>query len=93
MNKPIYTMTDAELQAENNSLHCEIDRLSKALADIAEEKDELKAKYGNLVRGIKELANSLEEEERAAARERKGTEFRSCERKNCTYRPARRNAR
>lgn len=31
MSKPIYTMTDAELQAENNSLRREKDRLSKAL--------------------------------------------------------------
>lgn len=43
MNKPIYTMTDAELQAENDRLRRENDRLCKALADMAEENAELRS--------------------------------------------------
>ena len=43
MNKPIYTMTDAKLQAENDRLRRENDRLCKALADMAEENAELRA--------------------------------------------------
>lgn len=71
MNKPIYTMTDAELQAENDRLHRENDRLCKALADIAEEKDELKAMHEGLKNNIKKLANSLREEEKRHAGGRK----------------------
>lgn len=71
MNRPIYTMTDAELQAENNSLRCEINELKKALIDIAEEKDELKAKYEGLVSNIEKLANSLRKEEKRHAGGRK----------------------
>lgn len=85
MNKPIYTMTDAELQAENNSLRHENDRLCKALADLAEERDELKAKgirleaeyeklvvkYGGLIERITRLAQNLEKEEKRHAGGRK----------------------
>ncbi len=71
MNKPIYTMTDAELQAENDGLRCVINDLENALIDIAEEKDELQAKYDNLVNNIEKLANSLREEEKRHAGGRK----------------------
>lgn len=85
MSRPIYTMTDAELQAENNSLRCENDRLCKALADMAEERDELKAKgirleaeyeklvvkYGGLIQRITRLALNLREEEKRYAGGRK----------------------
>ena len=71
MNKPIYTMTDAELQAENNSLRREKDRLSKALADMAEENAELRAKYDGLVAGVKALKNKIREEEKRHAGGRK----------------------
>ena len=71
MNKPIYTMTDAELQAENNSLRCENDRLCKALADMAEENAELRAKYDGLVAGVKALKNKIREEEKKHAGGRK----------------------
>jgi septal ring factor EnvC (AmiA/AmiB activator) len=70
MSRPIYSMTDAELQAENNSLRCENDRLSRALADIAEENAELRAKYDGLVTGIKALKNKIREEEKRYARGR-----------------------
>lgn len=71
MNKPIYTMTDAELQAENNRLRRENDRLSKALADMAEENAELRAKYDGLVAGVKALKNKIREEEKRHAGGRK----------------------
>lgn len=71
MNKPIYTMTDAELQAENDSLRREKDRLSKALADMAEENAELRAKYDGLVAGVKALKNKIREEEKRHAGGRK----------------------
>ena len=71
MNKPFYIMTDAELQAENDVLRCMINNLENALIDIAEEKDELKAKYDNLVNNIEKLANSLREEEKRHAGGRK----------------------
>ena len=71
MNRPIYTMTDAELQAENDGLRCVIDDLKNALIDITEEKDELQAKYDNLVNNIKKLANGLREEEKRHAGGRK----------------------
>lgn len=64
MNKPIYTMTDAKLQAENDRLHRENDRLCKALADMAEENAELRAKYDGLVAGVKALKNKIREEEK-----------------------------
>ena len=71
MSKPIYTMTDAELQAENDRLHRKIDELEMALIDIAGEKDELKAMYEGLKNNIKKLANSLREEEKRHAGGRK----------------------
>ena len=71
MNKPIYTMTDAELQAENDSLRRENDRLCKALADMAEENAELRAKYDGLVAGVKALKNKIREEEKRYAGGRK----------------------
>lgn len=71
MSKPIYTMTDAELQAENNRLRWENDRLSKALADMAEENAELRAKYDGLVIGIKALQKKIREEEKRHAGGRK----------------------
>ncbi len=71
MNKPIYTMTDAELQTENNRLHRKIDELERALIDIAGEKDELEAMYEGLKNNIKKLANSLREEEKRHAGGRK----------------------
>ena len=71
MNKPIYTMTDAELQAENDRLRRENDRLCKALADMAEENAELRAKYDGLVAGVKALKNKIREEETRHARGRK----------------------
>ena len=71
MNKPIYTMTDAELQAGNNRLRRENDRLSKALADMAEENAELRAKYDGLVIGIKALQKKIREEEKRHAGGRK----------------------
>lgn len=71
MNKPIYTMTDAELQAENNRLHHKIDELERALIDITEEKDELEAMHEGLKNNIKKLANSLREEEKRHAGGRK----------------------
>lgn len=71
MNKPIYTMTDAELQAENDRLHRENDRLCKALADKAEENAELRAKYDGLVAGVKALKNKIREEEKRHAGGRK----------------------
>lgn len=64
MSRPIYSMTDAELQAENASLRNENDRLCKALADMAEENAELRAKYEGLVYNIKTLGNRLKEEQR-----------------------------
>ena len=64
MNKPIYTMTDAKLQAENDRLRRENDRLCKALADMAEENAELRAKYDGLVAGVKALKNKIREEEK-----------------------------
>lgn len=71
MSKPIYSMTDAELQGENNSLRREKDRLSKALADMAEENAELRAKYDGLVFAIKALQNKIREEEKRHAGGRK----------------------
>nr|DAP50775.1 MAG TPA: hypothetical protein [Caudoviricetes sp.] len=71
MNKPIYTMTDAELQAENDRLRRENDRLCKALADMAEENAELRAKYDGLVIGIKTLQKKIREEEKRHAGGRK----------------------
>ena len=71
MNKPIYTMTDAELQAENDRLRRENDRLCKALADMAEENAELRAKYDGLVAGVKALKNKIREEEKRNAGGRK----------------------
>lgn len=71
MNKPIYTMTDAELQAENDRLRRENDRLCKALADMAEENAELRAKYDGLVAGVKALKNKIREEEKRHAGGRK----------------------
>ena len=71
MNKPIYTMTDAELQAENDRLRHKIDELERALIDIAEEKDELEAMHEGLKNNIKKLANSLREEEKRHAGGRK----------------------
>ena len=71
MNKPIYTMTDAELQAENDRLRRKIDELEGALIDIAEEKDELEARHEGLKNNIKKLANSLREEEKRHAGGRK----------------------
>ena len=71
MNKPIYTMTDAELQAENDRLRRENDRLCKALADMAEENAELRAKYDGLVIGIKALQKKIREEEKRHAGGRK----------------------
>ena len=71
MNKPIYSMTDAELQAENDRLHRENDRLCKALADMAEENAELRAKYDGLVAGVKALKNKIREEEKRHAGGRK----------------------
>lgn len=71
MNKPIYTMTDAELQAENDRLRRENDRLCKALADMAEENAELRAKYDGLAPGVKALKNKIREEEKRHARGRK----------------------
>ena len=71
MSKPIYTMTDAELQAGNNRLRRENDRLSKALADMAEENAELRAKYDGLVAGVKALKNKIREEEKRHAGGRK----------------------
>ena len=67
MNKPIYTMTDAKLQAENDRLRRENDRLCKALADIAEENAELRAKYDGLVAGVKALKNKIRDEEKRHA--------------------------
>ena len=72
MNKPIYTMTDAELQAENDRLRRENDRLCKALADMAEENAELRAKYDGLVAGVKALKNKIREEERHAGGRKSG---------------------
>lgn len=71
MSKPIYSMTDAELQAENNSLRHKIDELERALIDITEEKDELEAMHEGLKNNIKKLANSLREEEKRHAGGRK----------------------
>ena len=71
MNKPIYTMTDAKLQAENDRLRRENDRLCKALADMAEENAELRAKYDGLVAGVKALNNKSREEEKRHAGGRK----------------------
>ena len=71
MNKPIYTMTDAKLQAENDRLRRENDRLCKALADMAEENAELRAKYDGLVAGVKALKNKIREEEKRHAGVRK----------------------
>ena len=71
MNKPIYTMTDAELQAENNNLRRENDRLCKALADMAEENAELRATYDGIVAGVKALKNKIREEEKRHAGGRK----------------------
>lgn len=71
MNKPIYTMTDAKLQAENDRLRRENDRLCKALADMAEENAELRAKYDGLVAGVKALKNKIREEEKRYAGGRK----------------------
>lgn len=71
MNKPIYTMTDAELQAKNNSLRRENDRLCKAFADMAEENAELRAKCDGLVIGIKALQKKIREEEKRHAGGRK----------------------
>ena len=71
MNKPIYTMTDAKLQAENDRLRGENDRLCKALADMAEENAELRAKYDGLVAGVKALKNKIREEEKRHAGGRK----------------------
>lgn len=71
MNKPIYTMTDAKLQAENDRLRHENDRLCKALADMAEENAELRAKYDGLVAGVKALKNKIREEEKRHAGGRK----------------------
>lgn len=71
MNKPIYTMTDAELQSENDRLRRENDRLCKALADMAEENAELRAKYDGLVAGVKALKNKIREEEKRHAGGRK----------------------
>lgn len=71
MNKPIYTMTDAKLQAENDRLRRENDRLCKALADMAEENAELRANYDGLVAGVKALKNKIREEEKRHAGGRK----------------------
>ena len=71
MNRPIYTMTDAELQAENDRQRRENDRLCKALADMAEENAELRAKYDGLVAGVKALKNKIREEEKRYAGGRK----------------------
>lgn len=71
MNKPIYTMTDAKLQAENDRLRRENDRLCKALADMAEENAELRAKYDGLVAGVKALKNKIREKEKRHAGGRK----------------------
>ena len=71
MNKPIYTMTDVKLQAENDRLRRENDRLCKALADMAEENAELRAKYDGLVAGVKALKNKIREEEKRHAGGRK----------------------
>lgn len=71
MNKPIYTMTDAELQTENDRLRRENDRLCKALADMAEENAELRAKYDGLVAGVKALKNKIREEKKRHAGGRK----------------------
>ena len=71
MNKPIYTMTDAKFQAENDRLRRENDRLCKALADMAEENAELRAKYDGLVAGVKALKNKIREEEKRHAGGRK----------------------
>ena len=71
MNNPIYTMTGAELQAEIGRLHRENDRLCKALADMAEENAELRAKYDGLVSGVKALKNKIREEEKRHAGGRK----------------------
>lgn len=71
MNRPIYSMTDAELQAENDGLRRDNDRLSKALADMAEENAELRAKYDGLVAGVKALKNKIREEEKRHAGGRK----------------------
>lgn len=72
MNKPVYTMTDAELQAENDGLRRENDRLCKALADMAEENAELRAKYDGLVAGVKALKNKIREEKRHAGGRKSG---------------------
>lgn len=71
MNKPIYTMTVAKLQAENDRLRRENDRRCKALADMAEENAELRAKYDGLVAGVKVLKNKIREEEKRHAGGRK----------------------
>ena len=71
MNKPIYTMTDAKLQAENDRLRRENDRLCKALADMAEENAELRAKYDGLVAGVKALKSKIREAEKRHAGGRK----------------------
>lgn len=99
MNKPIYTMTDAELQAENDRLRRENDRLCKALADMAEENAELRAKYDGLVAASRlsrirseRRRRGMPEEERAAAQEQEAFKLHSCKHKNCKYRATSNNA-